>query len=267
MRALIFASSDGNFELLDKILAREANSHIAICVGDLPIITPKTSISQLWPRKFKEEGIKAKEYLQQHPSLNKLVYALAGSHDDILADNKDHGSTFNNVLPIRHYSVINMGVYKTEIMQCMEIPLTKNVAVGFLGGYYSQEMWGQINSERANGRYNRKALALCESDFDIFRRQLLTYLFTYENPDTYDTITYKFPSGVDRITELVRTTQPTIHFHAHSRINNEGYIYESLSIGVPPLKEGYLEGNLYTSEFVLKDVNGNTMKEYKNNRK
>ena len=265
MRALIFAGSDGNFELLDKILEKESNSHIAICIGDLPIITQKTNIAKLWPRKFKEEGQKAKEYLEQHPSLNKLVYALAGSHDDTLADVES--KTFNNVLPIKYYSVISMGVYKTEVMQCVEIPVTKTIGVGFLGGYYSPEMWGTFNSERVDGKYNRKSLALCEHDFSIFERQLLTYLFTYESPDTYDTIQYKMPCGFDRITELVRTTQPMIHFHSHSRANTDGYIHESLSIGVPPLKEGYLEGNLYTSEFVLKDINSNIIKEYKNNRK
>lgn len=251
MKIMIFANTDGNLSLLsDAMLNAPDDISMALCAGNLPIMDRKTEVNSFYKDKNIAEGNAAQSFfygeeaLWKPRALPKFTYAMFGSTDDPFAKAND---SFANVVPIAHYWILNMIGHAGKVIADVNIPYSKQVKVGFLGGYYSPDYWADINESRISGHRHKKSLALCAHDFKEFEGKNLDFLITFESPHKYDGM-HRLHGGLEKITELVKTTRPLVHFHAHLRAPVHGYINDTLSIGIPALKHGYYILDLYSGQ-------------------
>lgn len=250
MKAMIFANTDGNLEMLcDVMHDDQCDASVALCAGNLPLIDKNTPIEKFYKGAETNEGMlahssfKDKNGIWKQRTLPKFTYAMYGSTDDLFAA----PVSYANVVPVAHYWILDMIAYANKMVQNANIPFSKRVKVGFLGGYYSPDYWGDINESRVSRLREKKSLILCAHDFKEFENKKLDYLITFEAPHKYDK-EQQFHGGCEKITKLVRSIKPNIHFHAHLRKFMHGYIGNTLSIGIPALKYGYCILDLYSGQ-------------------
>jgi len=245
MNILLFANTDGNIDAINNIYNMVPEINIGLSLGNLPIVSESTPLNHFYKNGFLFEGQRAQDYFRENNPFNKYTYAMFGEYDDPFIP--DEESKIKNLHIINYYFTIDMMGYLSRPIIDINVPSSRRVKMGFLGGYYSSDLWNLNNEYRLHKTRDRKSLALCSEDFNIFNNQKLDYLFTFEAPNQYDN-GFKFNGGTEKITELIKETKPILHFHAHLRNPSIGYIGDTLSIGIPQLNMGFYVLNLYAGK-------------------
>lgn len=243
MKILIYANVDGDFETLREVYEQVSGINLAICVGNFPLVSESTPLDKFYKDHFISEGQVAKQFMAGNNHLPAMTYAMYGEYDDPAIPLEEW--QIMNMLRIQHFTAADVVAYDRQPAEQLDVPITKRVRVGFMGGYYSHALWGQINEDRLKRERSRKSLAICKSDIDGVGGGPLDFLFTFEAPNQYDG-QVKFRGGTAKINELIHKTEPTVHFHAHMRDASVGYVGNTLSIGIPSLREGFYILDLYT---------------------
>lgn len=228
MKLLIFANVDGELSTVNKLFAKHPEVTLAISLGDLHLFSESTPLAGFLREKYRLQGERSIGYNLRQFRFTKPVYHIYGSTDDPFIPPPELrigllNPIWNGIVPIQTDSG---GVKK----------------LGFLGGYYSSELFSPINKLRNKEARKKQSLALCGMDFEPLRDDF-DYLFTYESP-------YGKPfdrRGCPGIWPLVDRSKIT--FYGHHRVLQIDEKYNV--VGMPPLEYGYAILDTSTGKYTI----------------
>lgn len=247
MKVLVFASPDGDIDLINKTIKKESVD-ICICLGDLCLASESTPLEYFLRKKFRNQGERVRLANINNEKFEKPVYSIYGSLDDLFIP--------NNELNISGLIPVWSGIYNI-LATNDDLTQSKIIKLGFMSGYYNPKKFQKVNSSRKKMSRERKSLALSLEDYKNMRNNF-DILFSYESPVNIP----KPGFGCPRMYDLFMKSNSKIMFHGHHRSFGHSSFCENKHIfSVGELKSGYYIFDLFNGNIKAILNNNENIKE------
>lgn len=228
MQLLIFASPDGDLELINTTMAKHPETTFAVNLGDMCLHSSSSKLQYFLRSKFRDQANQSIEWNLNNKQFNKLLINLYGAADDpfIPQEELKIGYLLPTWAKVEDFISHNSNYTKSKKIKC-----------GFLSGYFNAKSFKRSNTYRNKMSRERKSTMLCKDDLAVFENvDNLDYFFGYESPEVCRSLE-----------TLLNRLGPKYAFFGHLRKWSE----HKNHIHVGPLKEGYVILDTFNNEYKI----------------
>jgi hypothetical protein len=243
LKILVFSNSDGNVGLINEVLERHDDVDLGISLGDMCIFSDSSPVRYFMRSKYLDQAKSFIDFNKNKGYFSKPIYTLFGSIDDPFVPKNE--LMIPNLIPIWHSIMDFVGYNESRTT-------SKNIKCGFLSGYLNTRDMHKRNRYREKMSREKKSLAICYNDFDVFNRQAFDVLFTYEAPPSgYPYSTNLMDSSAQNlVSKLFDNSYAKRWFYGHLRQSKVIETPHKIICGLPALMDGYAIYDLFTEQLI-----------------
>lgn len=233
MKILLFASAQGNLDLVNTIIDKHPEVLFCVSLGDMCLYSESTKVEYFLRQKFRHQSKSSIEWNKKGLGFNKPIYSIYGALDDPFIPSQELGiKNIFNIWTSQMDLMVHDNLYKTS----------KIVKSAFISGYFNIAQFKNKNNFRNKMKRQRQSLALCLDDFRMFYKKNIDIIFSYESPLNYP----DQGIGCPLTSSTLFDSKASTIFYGHHRKFQVDYVNNQSIIGVPALEEGYFIVDLYS---------------------